>query len=368
MVNVILDKLPELKPHYTVQECGFIVDKVNEGSYIASGLFREAFVQTDLPLAFNAMTNKTLIPQYQQAEPVHGEFTKTVVLNDLRPQGYLEVWPSLDSLPATEGGKPRTPGKAPLIAPNDEYPAITLDEDTVELKLNKYGLRLPLTIEMIINDQLAILANYPEALAVFLRQLEDIVVAEALTNDAGTGASTAITHVTGDPVLSIDSIAAALQQLSEVVVNGNRTNISQARLLIPRTLEQAAKRWTSIQTFDQTIDGKLYKGVANPAYGVPYTVFDALTQVNRGTKAAATWFLLANDGQLAGRPSLAAARLRGYLQPQQYISSPNALTPAGGAANWKEGSFRNDSIEFKARHFFGSKLVLSEGVLVSEPA
>lgn len=361
-------KLPELKPNYTVAECALIVGEVNEGSKRAAALFSEAFLATDLPQAFNAMTNKALIPQYAAAEPVHGEFTREVVLNDLRPQGYLEVWPSLDSLPATEGGKPRVPGKAPLIAPNAEYPAITLDESSVELKLAKYGLRLPLTIEMVINDQLSILANYPEALAIFLRQLEDIVVAEALINDEGTGARTGITHVTGDPILTVDSLSDAMQQLSEVKVHGNRTNLSRARLVIPRTLEQAVKRIVSIREYDQVVDGKTLKGVANPVYGLPYTVFDALTDVNRGAKASQTWFLIANDGQLAGRPSLAAAKLRGYLQPQQYISSPNALTPAGGLASWKDGSFLNDSIEFKARHFFGSKLVLDEGVLVSEPA
>jgi len=362
-----LVKLPELQAHMSEADCALIINEVNEGSRRASGLFQEAFLHTDLPLAFNSLTNKQLIPQYAAAEPVHGEFTQDVTLNDLRPQGYLEVWPSLDSLPRTEGGKERIPGKAPKIAPNTEYPAITLDESSVELKLDKYGLRLPLTIEMIINDQLAILANYPEALAVFLRQLEDIVVAEALIKDDRSGARANITHVTGDPLLSIDSVSAALQQFSEIKVNGRRTNLSRARLLIPRTLEQTVKRLVSIQSYDQTIDGKTFKNVGNPVYGMAYTVFDALTDVNTSASAGQTWFLLANDGQLAGRPSLAAAKLRGYLQPQQFISSPNALTPAGGMANWKDGSFTNDSIEFKARHFFGSKLVLAEGVLVSEP-
>lgn len=360
-------KLPELKPHMTVAENDLLVNEINDGNGVAAALFREAMLHTDLPLAFNQSSNAALIPQYAQAEPVHKSFTREVTLKDLTEQAYVEVWPTLENLPQYEGGKKRIPGKAPLIQPNAEYPAISLDENNASMKLDKYGLRLPLTMEMIINDQLSILSNYPEALAVFLRQLEDIVVAEALIEPDRDGALASIPRVTGNPELSIDSLDAAKQQLAETKVNGNRINVQQVTLLVPRTLESRAKQLVSIQYYDTTIDGKTFKNVANPVFGTKVQVFDALLDVNTGSKASLTWFLLANDGQTAGRPSLAAAHLRGYLTPQTFISSPNALTPAGGLANWKDGSFLNDSIEFKARHFFGSKLILDEGVLVSEP-
>lgn len=368
MVNAV--KLPEFKGHYDVAEAELIVNEVNEGNPFARTLFREAFMHTDLPKAFNQSSNAALIDQFPEQEPQHGQFTRPTTLKDLTPQAYLEVWPSLDSLPQTEGGKPRVPGKAPLVGPNNEYPTITLDEASVDVKLDKYGLRLPLTIEMIINDQLEILANYPQALAIFLRQLEDFVVAEALINSDRNGALDSITRVTGNPLLTLEGLVTAVEQLQNIKVRGRRANLTDAALVVPRGLELRAKAIVSIQSWDDTVTepGKTLKGVANPVYGMRVVVFDALEDVNLGPSAGVTWFLVANANQLRGRPSLAAARLRGRETPQTFISSPNALTPAGGAVDWKEGSFLNDSIEFKARHFFGAKLILDEGVLVSEPS
>lgn len=368
-----LTKLPNdgvLQKNYTVAEAKLILDEVNMGSGVARGLFKEAMLHTDLPHAFTSLTNKALLPQYAQATPKHGEFTREVTLTDLREQGYIEQFPDLSNLPDRPGGKERKGPFAPKIGPNNEYPAIGLDESETKLRIDKYGLRMPLTIEMIINDQLGVLANYPAALAVFLRQIEDLIVAEALMKKDGSGVLDSLTHVTGNPVLSVDAVAEALDQFDNVIINGNRANLSGSpTLVIPRQLKRLAERISSIATYDYTdADGKVWKGAANPAFGLKTVVLDTLTVANNASNAAATWFLVADGGDLLGRPSIAFSRLSGFIEPQQYISSPNALTPAGGLAAWNEGSFLNDSIEFKARHWVGAKVVYPEGILVSTPA
>lgn len=365
-------KLPnggELKAHYTAQEASDLVELVNGGSYQAAALFREAFLQTDLPLAFNQVTNAGLVEQYPAAEPQHQLFTRPNTMTDLRPQKYKEIWPTLDNLPNTENGKVRVPGKAPKIGPNNEYPAISMDASETQTKLDKYGLRLPITIEDIINDELGVLSNYPQALAIFMRQLEDIIVAEALIADDRQGPRAGIEHVAGDPVLSIDSLIAAMQQLKDVKVNDVYTNIQQAALVVPRSLEVRARALVAVQSWDDTITepGKVFKNVPNPVYGTKVVVFDALNTVNLADERGVTWFLVADASQLRGRPSVVASKLRGRETPQTFISSPNALTPAGGLADWREGSFLNDSIEFKVRHFFGSALIFVEGIVVSTP-
>lgn len=366
-------KLPnngELKGHYSAEEAVQIINAVNSGSWQASALFREAILQTDLPAAFDSVVNQALVEQYPAAESQHQLFTRPNTMKDLRPTAYKEIWPTLDNLPNTEAGKPRVPGKAPKIGPNNEYPAISLTESNMATKLDKYGLRLPLTIEDVINDELSILANYPEALAIWLRQLEDIIVAESLIADDRDGARETITRIVGNPILTIESLIAARQQLAMVKVNGVFANITQAALVVPRTLEIQAKAITAIASYDDTATepGKVFKNIPNPVYGMKVVVFDALSTVNLSESAGTTWFLIADASELRGRPAVVASKLRGREQPQTFISSPNALTPAGGMADWREGSFRNDSIEFKARHFFGSALIFLEGILVSEPA
>lgn len=372
-------KLPELKPHYAIGETQLILNETIEGSPMASALFREAMVRSDMPLTFNQITNAELIPQYKIAEPVWSQFSKRITLKDLTEQSYIEVWPDLSKLPPRENGRARIKNKAPRIGANNEYPAIALDESTAKVKADKYGLRMPLTIEMIINDQLDILASYPEALAVYMRTLEDIVTTESLVDVNGPlAAITVLAANTGlgtliNAALSQDAVTAALQQMSNIEVHGVRTQMAGSTLVVPRTLELVARRIVGKTNIEVTTQNGTGSGstltketVPNPAAGLKVVVLDPLQWVNLNANAATAWFLLAGTNTLIGRPSLVTGFLRQYPDPQTFISSPNALTPAGGLANWRDGSFLNDSIEFKVRHFVGSKLVLPEGVIASK--
>lgn len=369
-------KLPEFKPHYAQAETALIVQETIQGNRMASALFQEAMVRSDMPITFNQITNADLIPQYEAYQPVWKEFSKEITLKDLTEQAYLEVWPDLSNLPPRENGRARVKNKAPRIGANNEYPAIALDESTTKVKAEKYGLRMPLTMEMIINDQLDVLAQYPEALAAYMRTLEDIVTVESLIEDNGQGPRAAIARLAAsttyatpiNAALSFESVAAGLQQLANVEVHGNRTALQGSTLLVPRGLEILAKQIAGTTNREvTTVNGSTStkQTVPNPASGLKVVVLDPLTWVNLAGSAGSTWFLTAGTNGTIGRPSLVTAFLRGFPAPQTFISSPNALTPAGGLAKWQDGSFLNDSIEFKVRHFVGAKLVLGEAVIVS---
>lgn len=367
-------KLPELKGHYDIAETQLVLNETIQGSKMATALFQEAMLKSDMPITFNQVSNANLVPQYEVAEPVWSQFSQRTVLKDLNLQSYVEVWPDLSVLPPREGGRARVKNKAPLIGPNNEYPAISLDENSVSLRLNKYGLRMPLTMEMIINDQLDILGKYPEAMAVFMRTLEDIVTVEALIADDGQGPRGSILGLAanaqfGTPInaaLSFDSVAAGLDQLNNVEVHGVRTGWEGAKLIVPRNLELTARRIVTTPSWEFTDAQNRKYTVTNPAAGLQVVVSDALRWVNLAAAAPTTWFLSTGSVGTLGRPSLVTAFLRGYENPQTFISSPNALTPAGGLAPWTDGSFLNDSIEFKVRHFTGAKIVFAEGLLVSK--
>lgn len=369
-------KLPDFKPQYVAAETALVLEETMNGNRMASALFREAMLKSDMPITFNQITNADLIPQYEAYQPVWKEFSKEIGLKDLTEQSYVEVWPDLSKLPPREGGRARIRNKAPLIGPNNEYPAIALDESTVKVKADKYGLRMPLTMEMIINDQLDILSSYPEALAAYMRTLEDIVTVEALIADDGQGPRAGITRLAastqfGTPInaaLSIESVSAALQQLSNVEVHGNRTALGGTTLVVPRALEITAQQIVgTVNREVTTTNGSTATKatVPNPASGLKVVVLDPLTWVNLAASATSTWFLTAGTTGTIGRPSLVTGFLRGFPAPQTFISSPNALTPAGGLARWQDGSFLNDSIEFKVRHFVGAKMVLAEAIIVS---
>ncbi len=369
-MSIHLVELPGLKPHYTAEEAALITDEVADGNPFARTLFREAMVVSDLPLAFTNQSNRALLPVYQEQEPIWKQFSREQLLKDLRPASWVEVWPDLSNLPKKEGGRNRIKNKAPKIPANTEFPAVGLDESSLQMTIDKYGLRLPLTLEMIINDELDIIGQYPQALAVFMRLLEDIVTAEALIEPNGQGPRALIPRLaatgatTANAPLGIDSISAAISQIENQEVHGVRTGNEATTLLVPRQLGVLAKQLVGLGSYEGTIDGKTFKSIPNPAAGLKVIVFDVLTQVDISATAAQTWYVLGSPK--VGRPTLSTGFLRGrFRNPQMYISSPNALTPAGGLASWKDGSFINDSIEFKARHFTGAALLLAEAIVVS---
>lgn len=363
-------KLPELKPNYTVAETTVVLNETIQGSPMASALFREAMVRSDMPNSFNLITNVELVPQYQLLAPAWKEISKQITLKDLTEQSYVDVWPDLSTLPTKENGRNRVKNKAPRIGVNNEYPAIALNESVAKVKAAKYGLRMPLTIEMIINDQLDILGSYPEALAAYMRTLEDIVTTESLVNDQGILGNITRLQANADlgtPInaaLTQDSAEAALRQINLVEVHGLLANLGGARLIVPRQLKLQAERIVATPAWEVT-DGSRKFIQNNPLAGVGVTVLDALSWVNTSASGATQWFLSSGTGGTIGRPSLVTGFLRAYPNPQTFISSPNALTPAGGLARWQDGSFLNDSIEFKVRHFVGSKLVFTEGLIGS---
>lgn len=374
MTELALGDFHTLKPHYTAQECAFLVNEVNQGGRMAATIFREAMLKSDMPLAFNRVSQAELVPQYVRAEPVHSQISGETTLKDFTEQSYIEVWPDLSTLPKQKGR--RIKNKAPLIGENDEYPAVTLDEASTSLRLAKYGFRMPLTMEMIINDQLDILSRYPEALAIFLRLLEDILTAEALIADDGNGIRPSITRLAANaeyqtPVnapLTAESISAAVNQLANTEVRGVRIGLNNVKIVVPRQLELKAKQQTSIASFEVTdnVGGVTRKyTVNNAAAGIPVVVLDPLTDVNFASSASTTWFVIATQGTTGGRPSLVNAYLREFRTPQTFIESPNALTPAGGLVDYKQGNFLNDSIQFKVRHFHAAKIVYAEGIIAS---
>lgn len=385
-MGVHLTQLPELKGHMTAEETALLIDEIAEGNQVARALFREAWVYTDMPNAFTAQTNVALVPRYTEATPKWGEFAKFVQLPNFKKQAYKEIWPTFEGggMAPRENGRPRIKNKAPRVPANTEYQTVALDTSSTDLFLHKYGLRFPITWEMIINDELDTLSEFPEILAVYMRLLEDILQAEAFINDNGQGPRGGITRVQAvstvgfapgtpiNPPLSEAALANAVQQLINTEVHGQSISIGNVRAVIPKQLELLFKQIVGVTT--RNVNTLNEEGTAvlatetrpNPVAGMPYTVLDPLTDVDISASAATTWYLVATVGGAgAGRPGVVQTGLRGHNNPELFIANPGALLVGGGQANWKDGGFRNDSIEYKVRHSRGAGIVFGEGVVVS---
>ena len=81
-----------------------------------------------------------------------------------------------------------------------------------------------------------------------------------------------------------------------------------------------------------------------------------LTLVNTGAAAATTWFLL--PAPSTGRPAIVSAFLRGHESPDLRMKSDAGNRVGGGALPGEEGSFDDDTIQYRVRHVHGAGLVI----------
>jgi len=86
--------------------------------------------------------------------------------------------------------------------------------------------------------------------------------------------------------------------------------------------------------------------------------------VDKSANANTTWYLLPT-GCAGIRPAVVFSKIRGRETPELRISNATGDYLGGGAVPGREGSFLNDDIEFRVRHFVGAAGIAFETAAVS---
>jgi len=77
--------------------------------------------------------------------------------------------------------------------------------------------------------------------------------------------------------------------------------------------------------------------------------------INASAHGKTGWYIFASPSN--GRPAIQIAFLAGHEQPEMFLKSSNALMVGGGESDPFNGSFENDSVEYKVRHEVGFGLI-----------
>jgi hypothetical protein len=331
-----------------VAEAAKLTKRVFEGDRRAMLQVQELMTTSDFPKLFGDVLDRALLAQYEQISPIWSGVATRVQVNDFRAKHWIDLLGGRAELdPVGQGG---------------EYPARALTEGDYNLTVGKFGARLPLTWEMIINDDLGAFQTAPARLAQAAVDTEDKLNTRLYAT--ATGPNTAFfTGATApdNKALTVDNLSAALTTVATRRDSDNRPIMIRAFVLVvPPALEVMAHNIVNATLIRLRNDASSASGardieVTNWLAGKVTIVTNPWLPVidlsGSGANAAKTWYLF--PAPSTPRPALVMGFLRGHETPDLRVKADGGQRVGGGSVPAEEGSFDNDDIQYRIRHVTG---------------
>lgn len=319
-------------------------------------MMEEALTTSDFPLLFADILDRTLLGYYRETTPTWQSYCHRSTVPDFRNVKRFAVDGAESTLPPVkERGEYR---EAPLQDKKDEY-AVT-----------KFGRRIDLSWETLIDDDLDAFTRTPERLARAARRSEMKFATELFVGKKGpheklykTSFKNIIEHGTEkNPPLSIEGLQAAMLTLAEMKdFDGEPINIDAITLVVPPALTVTAKNILNAQQIWVNNEGGNEKQrlIAENwmKNNVTLQVESYIPIVASEEHGSTSWFLFASPGE--GRPAIEMGFLRGYEDPSLYERAPTSRRIGGGGDALE--SFDDDSYAWRIRHVLGGTRLVETG-------
>lgn len=337
-----------------ILEAAKFIDEVLTGKRKTWQL-QEAMTRSDFPSLFADVLDRQMLGAYQATTPTWRAIARSTTVPDFRNVKRRAMDGAESTLDPVEE-----------LAP---YPQATVTPSEDEFSVRKYGRRIDLSWELLINDDLDEFRDLPRRLANAAARSESRFATELYVDAKGPHASLYSTKEFGNivlieakqPKLSLESLQQALTQLSEAVdEDGEPIVVEMATLVVPPGLAVLAENiLNAIQiemmseggSEDQKLIAKNWMAGRFNLVVEPYIPY--IAKENGQT----SWFLFSSPQ--VGRPALEVGFLRGYEQPSLYERAPDARRVGGGGDALE--SFDDDSRAWRIRHVFGGGRLTTTG-------
>jgi hypothetical protein len=311
------------------------------GDLRAKADLRESLTTSDFPILLGQGFQRKLLTAYQAITPVWQAYSTRTTVPNFKPQRLVEIL----------GGT----GGLTRVAEGTEYPARGVSEAQHEFSVGKFGDRIPLTWEMLVNDELGAFRGLDQRLATGARVTESEVTADALLNDGRSDLNTGFFGNVESAALTAESLRDALQSLAgKKDEDGNILVRPSMVLVVAPALEFTARELVTASEV-RTTEGKTTTVSANPLAGSVQVVVEPNLLRNSNKNAGTTWLLLPAPNQ--ARPALVTGFLQGQEAPDLRVSNATGARAGGGAINPSEGSFDDDTIQYRVRHVTGAAAI-----------
>jgi hypothetical protein len=335
---------------------------------------QEALSTSDFPFLYGDILDRVMLTRYQGMVPDWTQYAVRRTVRDFRPQEIAKPW-----MIGTGGSE------LEVVREHEEYPEAANFEELplATWKVRKYGRRIGLSWEMIINDLNNELDDLPNQLARSARLTESARVAELFISTTGPNAAlynntnlNLINVANGasanNPPLSISGLQDGLLVMAnQTDEEGNPLYIDAVTLVVPPALEVIANNILNAIQIELTAppgvrdsgSGETRLIVNNWLARRVNLVIDRNIPRVATTNGNTSWFLFAAPSDTNG--AIWLGFLQGHETPELFIKSPNARRIGGGDVNPMDGDFDTDSIHYKVRHVLGSTIVDPRGTVAS---
>ena len=289
---------------------------------VLSTAMRSQHTISDFPIILGNTINRQLQAAYQRADQTYAPFCRRTSIADMRPKTVAKLSGLMGTLKAIpEGG---------------EYTATTITEDKETYSLVKYGRKIGLTLEAMLNDDLDAFSRIPQAIAQAARNFESntvygILTGNPLMNDTVALFDAAHGNLGTAGAIDATTLAEAKKLMRQQTgLEGDFLNIMLKYLIVGPDNEQAALQWMNASFSPNTVGNtNIYQG------SMSVIVEPRITNKN--------WFAAAD-------PSAIDTIEYAYLEGENGLYTEQ-----------KEG-FDIDGIEIKARLFFAAKAIDHRGL------
>lgn len=309
------------------------------GSYAALGRLQEAMTRSDFPYYLADAIDRELLPAYKSIDPVWPAYVRRTTVRDFRTKKFKDLLGGQEILEVVGEGAP--------------YPVGKVNDADYSLTVAKYGRRLGLSFEAIINDDLGDFRTLPDRLAQAARNTEDYLATSLYATATGpaSGFFTGTTAVDNVP-LTLDNLSAALAKITaRKDGDGNPVLFPSFSLVVPPALEVVANNIVNALEIEVTQSNNKLK-VRNWIGGrVKVVVNPWLSVIDTSNKSATTWYVFPEPN--AARPGLVLGFLRGHETPDLRVQANQGVSVGGGAIGPEEGSFEDDTTHYRVRHIAG---------------
>lgn len=337
-----------------------------DGSLRAKATLQESFTRSDFPKLFGAALDAKLLAAYQSIAPIWQQFATRDTVPDFKAHSWVDVMGGQGDLPGVAEGAP--------------YERFSLAEADGSYKVAKYGAGFGLTWEMFVDDRLGVFRSLPDRLATAAREKEDRIATAQLTNGAGpnsalfgankvigAGGATSSNLMASNPALSEESLEAALTAISIRHDYDDRPIVLRgSTLVVPPQLQTTAERIVGATEVRETVGSRVIVRT-NPLAGrVKVVVNPWLLVYDTSANDSKTWYLLPDPaGGITSRPAVVVGFLAGHETPDLRVKNDQGTRVGGGSIDPMEGSFDDDSVQYRVRHVCGGTSVDAIETLVS---
>lgn len=356
-----------------------LLDEVMSGDRIAKGTIEEAMVSTDAIFNIAHITNLTVVSDFAERERTWAQLgVQRQTVSDFRPATLYSLRPDWSAGGTLGSGEPRF--VAPRVPEGANYPYAYLEQEVNQQAggIVKRGFKTGFTFEAFINDSVGFLQALPDSMRDIALDTEEWEVYNALVTgvgaaqelDGGALPDPNAAAVPANAPISRNAVWRAMIELGEREIQGRQVVVSGGyKLVIPAGTAQ----WVNWMLYGLVPTGynvgdpgTAPNTVAGFGFGAADPIASAgIVLVESEFVPTGAWYLIPN-ANAARRPILSLLSLVGHEQPELRVQGNTGTYVGGGAVSPFEGSFDNDSADFRLRMFIKGILWTPELVVWSD--